>query len=73
MGIFKVTIGMPVKNCEATIAEAIVSVINQTIDCWKLIIVDDGSIDNTAEIVSNFNDDRIIFLQRKKQKVCPQD
>ena len=45
-----VTIGMPVRNSEKTLAVAISSLILQTYDAWSLVIVDDGSSDRTAEI-----------------------
>jgi polysaccharide pyruvyl transferase WcaK-like protein len=41
------------------IKKAIESVIDQTIKDWELIIIDDGSVDNTGEIVSHYSDVRI--------------
>lgn len=43
---------------------SIQSVLNQTIKSFELIIVDDGSQDNTAEIVKSFNDNRIRYFAR---------
>lgn len=37
------------------------SVLNQSCDDFELIIVDDGSTDNTAATVSQFNDPRIVY------------
>ena len=48
-----VSIIMPSYNTGKFIAEAISSVISQTYTNWELIIVDDASTDNTAEIVSS--------------------
>lgn len=48
-------------NGEKYIREAIDSVINQTYDNWELIFWDNKSTDNTAEIVSNYNDRRIKY------------
>lgn len=57
-----VSIIMPSWNTATYIAESIQSVLNQTYKHWELIIVDDCSSDNTAEVVSRFQDERIKFL-----------
>lgn len=56
-----VSIIMPTYNCGQYIGEAIRSVLEQTYTNWELIIADDCSTDNTAEIVHSFNDERIHF------------
>jgi glycosyltransferase involved in cell wall biosynthesis len=66
-----VTIGMPVYNCRATVAEAIASIINQTFDDWELVIFDDGSQDGTADIVRRFDDPRIRLLEDKANRGLP--
>ncbi|HBB67280.1 MAG TPA: hypothetical protein DCZ93_08260 [Elusimicrobia bacterium] len=50
----KVSVIMPAFNCGRYIREAMSSVIAQTYKELELIVVDDGSKDNTAEIVSDF-------------------
>lgn len=47
----RVAILLPVYNGEATIERAIRSVMAQTYDLWRLIVVDNNSTDNTAKIV----------------------
>lgn len=56
---------MPAYNAERTIAESIKSVIDQSYKKWELIVVDDGSIDTTSEIVNDYRkkDDRIIIIE----------
>jgi len=49
-----VTVVLPVRNGEATIAAAITSILNQTYERWELAIDDDGSTDRTAQIVNRF-------------------
>lgn len=61
-----VSIIMPAYNCERFIAEAIRSVLSQTYTDWELIIVDDCSTDNTAQIVASFDDTRIIYQRNEK-------
>jgi glycosyltransferase involved in cell wall biosynthesis len=57
-----VSIGMPVYNCARTVAQAICSILNQTLQDWELIIIDD-STDNTSEIIASFRDPRIIVIR----------
>jgi glycosyltransferase involved in cell wall biosynthesis len=57
-----VSIILPTYNRAGLIGESIQSVIHQTYTNWELIIVDDGSTDNTADIVSDFSDQRISYL-----------
>jgi glycosyltransferase involved in cell wall biosynthesis len=57
-----VSVIMPAYNAEKYISEAIESVINQTYQNWELIVIDDGSTDNTAAIVNTFYDKRIKTL-----------
>jgi len=64
-----VSIIIPVYNGEKYISDTIQSVIDQTYKNWELIIVDDGSTDNTAEIVKQFNDSRISYIKKNNTGV----
>ena len=54
-----VSIGMPIFNCEKTLKLAIRSLLNQTYAHWELLLVDDGSEDQTLNIALSFKDPRI--------------
>lgn len=59
---------MPVHNGEDYLEEAIVSVLNQTLNDFEFIIVNDGSTDTTTEILNAYSsrDERIIVLQESR-------
>ena len=56
---------IPTYNRAQLIAKAIESVLQQTFSDWELIIVDDGSTDNTKDVVQSYSDKRIIYLHQK--------
>jgi glycosyltransferase involved in cell wall biosynthesis len=59
----KVSIIMPTHNRAAFIEESIESIRQQTYAAWELLVVDDGSDDNTEDVVRNLNDERIQFYK----------
>ena len=56
------SIVLPTFNRAHLITAPIQSVINQSFKDWELIIIDDGSTDNTKEIAAQFNDSRIKYI-----------
>ena len=53
-------------NSSLYISRAIKSVLNQSYKNWELIIWDDGSSDNSLEIIKKFEDKRIKLYSQKK-------
>ena len=62
-----VSIVMPAYNAAGTIRASIESVLAQTVSDWELIVIDDGSKDDTAAILAQLaaEDSRIRFLQNE--------
>jgi glycosyltransferase involved in cell wall biosynthesis len=57
------TVVMPVYNGQKYLREAIDSVLSQTYKNFELLIIDDGSTDNSLEIINTYSDDRIRLLK----------
>ena len=64
----EVSVLIPTYNRAALIGDAIRSILEQTLQDFKLIIYDDGSTDNTWEVVESFNDTRIQYIRNKENK-----
>ena len=56
---------MPAFNAAQHIRQSIQSVLEQTFDDWDLIVVDDGSTDETATVAGSFSDSRIRCIRRE--------
>jgi GT2 family glycosyltransferase len=65
-----VSIVMPTWNRGWLIGAAIRSVRAQTLSDWELIVVDDGSSDETAAIVAAFDDARIYYVAQSHSGQC---
>lgn len=65
-----VSVIMPAYNSALFIKEAIESVMNQTYKEWELIIINDGSKDNTLEIIHSFasNSDQIKYIDCQRNR-----
>jgi glycosyltransferase involved in cell wall biosynthesis len=66
-----VSIGMPVYNCEKTVATSIQSILNQTFTDWELIVIDDGSRDETFATAAYFRDPRIRIIDGRENLGLP--
>jgi len=60
-----VSVVIPAYNSEKYIDKAINSVLNQTYQDFEIIIIDDGSVDNTRQIIENTNDSRIKYIYQE--------
>ncbi|MBR5253660.1 MAG: glycosyltransferase family 2 protein [Bacteroidales bacterium] len=60
---------IPLYNKRNSLRQCIQSVLNQTYGNFELIIVDDGSTDGSGEIVREFSDNRIRFIQKENAGV----
>ena len=58
-----ISIVTPAYNAQKYIGETISSVLEQTYADWEMLIIDDCSTDNTAEIIKSYNDKRIKYFK----------
>ncbi len=63
-----VSVVIPTYNRAHLVGRAIQSVLNQTYQDFEIIVVDDGSTDNTEEVVKSFNDPRIRYLRHDQNR-----
>ena len=57
-----VSVILPVYNGGGFIGEAINSILNQTYNNFELVIINDGSIDDSEKVIKEFKDDRIRYF-----------
>lgn len=69
MSHIKISIVLPVYNAEKYLSEALESILNQTFSKFELIIIDDGSLDNSLQIMTHYakNDSRIKIISRSNK------
>lgn len=63
-----VSVIMPVYNAGVYLEEAIASILNQSYQNFEFIIINDGSKDDSVEIIKRFGDARIRFVNEKENK-----
>jgi glycosyltransferase involved in cell wall biosynthesis len=66
-----ITIAIPFYNAEKYLADAIRSVFAQTYQDWELLLVDDGSTDNSLTIAKSVRDSRVrVFSDGNNRKLA---
>ena len=63
------SIVIPLYNKELSISNTIQSVLDQTFQNFEIVIVNDGSTDNSVKEVEEFDDKRIRLIHQKNQGV----
>ena len=63
-----VSVIIPTYNRANIINKSIDSVLNQTYSNLELIIIDDGSHDNTEEVIKNYDDKRLKYYKLEENK-----
>ena len=66
----KVSIIVPIYNAEEYLPKCIDSLINQTYQNIEIILLNDGSTDNTQNIIASYKDKRIIAINKKNTGIA---
>lgn len=61
-----ISVILPVYNSELYLRAAIDSVLNQTLSDFELIVIDDGSTDNSENIIKTYTDPRLVYIKNEK-------
>lgn len=65
----KVSLIVPVYNTSKYLEKCINSLINQTLKDIEIIIINDGSTDNSEKIIKKFNDKRIKYIAKQNEGI----
>ena len=60
---------IPTLNRKSFLKKAVDSVLAQTYTNFELIIIDDGSTDETDKLISSYNDTRIAYMHQENKGV----
>ena len=66
----KVSIITPFYNASAYVLEAVESVLKQTYSNWELLLINDGSTDDSKKLVHSMSDERIRYFEQENQGVA---
>jgi len=65
----RVSVIVPTYNCDRYVAQAVASVLNQTDVEFEVLVIDDGSIDQTRSVLQPYGD-RIRYIYQENQGVA---
>ncbi len=65
MSFLKVSIIVPVYNAQQYLKRCIDSILNQDYNNIEVILINDGSTDNSAQIIGLYNDERIVLINKE--------
>lgn len=66
-----ISVVIPFYNAEKYLYDSVISVLNQTMDSFELILLDDGSTDKSLQIANSFSDSRIRVISDGVNKGLP--
>lgn len=67
MTVPRVSVLMPVHNGQPFVAAAVQSILQQSYGSFELIVIDDGSTDDTHTVIERFGDPRVVMFRQENQ------
>ena len=65
--MIKVSLIVPIYNTEKYLEKCINSLTNQTLKDIEIILINDGTKDNSEKIINQFNDNRITYIKKENE------
>ena len=65
----KVSLIVPIYNSQNYLEKCIKSLISQTLKDIQIILINDGSIDNSEKIIKSFDDERIVYISKNNEGI----
>ncbi|MCG8321992.1 MAG: glycosyltransferase [Cytophagales bacterium] len=65
-----ISVIMPVRNAAGTVKRALNSIIDQTFPHFELIVVNDGSVDNTTSLLNSYHDPRLTVIHQEHKGIA---
>lgn len=70
VSLMKASVVIPTYNRAYILREALESVLAQSYEDFEILVVDDGSTDNTLEIIQNLHCERIHYIRHERNRGC---
>ena len=65
-----ISVVMPVRNASGTVKKALDSLFNQTLSRFELIVINDGSTDQTSQVLNSYADARLRIIDQAHQGIA---
>lgn len=65
----KVSLIVPIYNSQNYLVKCIKSLLNQTLKDIQIILINDGSTDNSEKIIKSFDDERIVYISKNNEGI----
>ena len=65
----KVSLIVPIYNTAKYLDKCILSLVNQSLKDIEIILINDGSTDNSEEVIKKYDDERIVYINKENEGI----